>query len=504
MTELNSRPLSSRVAIGALWMVAVRFASRTLGLLSTLVIARILAPADFGLVAMATAFSQSVNAFSEVGVAEALVRHPDEATALYDTAFTMQAIRGLLTAAVVAAAAPFAGHWFGEPRLAPVLLVLAALAALSGFENIAVVEFRRNLRFDVEFALQILPRALQVAVAVAAALLLHSYWALLIALSASKLSRLVATYAVRPHRPRLTLGRWRDLFGFSFWSWACSMASIAWLRSDAFVVTPVLGVAVFGLYSLAWEIGGLPVSEFIAPVATALFPGFAEARRRGDKNALAPMAVVAFLTLLIAPLAIALSAAAGPVVLVLLGPRWLAARPLVAVIAIICAVSPFGWVSASLLSASGRVARYFVVIAFSAAVRVLMLLYAVRGGDVLSVAWWSVASLFFEATVFAIVLRLSGELRLRDGLGGMVRTFLASAVTLAALWASGLGWRDAASTRVLPAIVEGAGIGLVTIAVFAAAIGVIWRLAGAPEGPETRFAGMLRPLIARIGRHRPA
>jgi lipopolysaccharide exporter len=85
--------LTKRATIGAMWMIAVRVASRTLGLVSTLIIARILVPADFGLVAMAAAFSQSVNAFSEVGVAEALVRLPDEATALYDTAFTMQAIR---------------------------------------------------------------------------------------------------------------------------------------------------------------------------------------------------------------------------------------------------------------------------------------------------------------------------------------------------------------------------------------------------------------------------
>ena len=154
---------------------------------------------------MAAAFLQSVNAFSEVGVADALVRHPDEATALYDTAFTMQAIRGLLTAGVVALAAPFAGAWFGEPRLSSVLLILAALTALSGFENIAIVEFRRNLRFDVEIRPAILPRVLQVAVAIVAALLVRSYWALLIAISVSKLSRLVATYMVRPHRPRFTL-----------------------------------------------------------------------------------------------------------------------------------------------------------------------------------------------------------------------------------------------------------------------------------------------------------
>ncbi|MDE2333339.1 MAG: oligosaccharide flippase family protein [Rhodospirillales bacterium] len=489
--------LARRVAVGAVWMVAIRFASRTLGLVSMLVVARILVPADYGLVAVATAFSQSVDAVSEVGLIQALVRHPDDARELYDTAFTLQAIRGCLTAAVVALAAPFAGPWLGDPRLTPILLVLAALAALGGFENVAIAEFRRNLRFGVELVLQILPRVLMVATAITAALIWRSYWALILAMAVSTLARLAATYAVHPHRPRPALGRWRDLAHFSFWTWATSLAGIAWSRSDAFIISPALGAAAFGLYALAWEVGSLPVSELIAPVAGALFPGFAEARRRGEAGALAPLAVVAFLTMLVAPIAIAISAAAGPVVAVLLGPRWLAARPLVAVIASICAVAPFGWVAATLLSASGRVARYFVVVALSAAVRVAMLLHAVQGGDLLAVAWWSVASLVFEALVFAVVLYGASELRLRDGLGGLARTFLASAVTLGAIGASGWGWHAAPAGSAARAFVEGAAIGLSALAVFVATTALLWWGAGRPQGPETRLVAMLRPLFVR-------
>ena len=500
MTAPVPGSLARRVTVGALWMVAVRFSSRTLGLISTLVVARILLPADFGLVAMAIAFSQSVTAFSEVGVGEALVRHPQDATSLYDTAFTMQVIRGFLTAAVVALAAPFAGSWLGEPRLGPIFLVLAALAAVSGFENIAIAEFRRNLRFDVEFALQILPRVLQVAVAIAAALLLHSYWALLIAISVSKLSRLVATYAVHPHRPRFTLRGWRELFGFSFWTWASSLAGIAWTRSEAFIITPALGVAAFGLYSLAWEIGVLPSSEFFAPAIAALFPGFAEARRRGDTETLSPMAVVAFLTMLAVPLAIAVSAAGGPLVTVLLGQRWLAARPLVAITAIYCVVSPFSFIAGTLLSASGKVARFFVVTFVSALVRIAALAYAVRGGDLLVVTWVAVGTIAVEGLVFAAVLRAAGELRLRPHAWALARTLAAGLVSLAVTWSTGWGWHDAASQRVLPAILDGTRVGLLAIAVFSVAVGILWRLAGSPYGPEARALNLLRPLVARITR----
>ena len=508
--ELPPRPsptspsLARQVARGAIWMVAIRFASRTLGLVSTLVLVRILVPADFGVVAMATAFSGSVDALSEVGLREAVIRHPEEAADLYDTAFTIQVARGLFTSAVLALASRFASRWFGEPRLEPILLVLAALAALSGFENIAVAQFWRNFRFGIEFTLQIMPRLLQVATAIGAALLMHSYWALLIGIAVSRLSRLVATYVVHSHRPRFTLGRWRDIVGFSFWIWASSLANQVWQRADAFIIAPVLGAATYGLFSVAWELGRLPVSEFIAPVAASLFPGFAEARRRGNEAALAPMAVVALLTMIAVPLAIATSAAAGPMVYVLLGPRWFAARPLVSVIALSCVCAALPWVSGAVFQVRGQVLRLFFVSVAGAAVRVLMYVHAADGGDVMAFALWALASFGFAATAHAVALRASGQLRLRDGLGCVVRTLLASVVSVAALWATGWGWRAATPASGLVALADGARIGLLVIAVFCVTVGFLWRLAGSPYGPESRLVSVLQPAIARLRGTDPA
>ena len=497
--ESAAPSLGRKVATSAAWMVGLRIASRLLGVLSTLIVARVLVPADFGLVAMATAFSQSVDSFSEIGLRDALIRHAEEGAGLYDAAFTLQALRGAATGLVVAAAAPFVSVWFHEPRLTPILLILAVLAVLSGLENIGVASFRRDFRFDMEFVLQILPRILQVATAIGMALLWHNYWALMIAIAVSKIARLAATYAIHPHRPRFALARWRDLAGFSLWTWFVSIASIAWSRSEAFIVAPALGAAAYGIYAIAWEIGGLPTTELVGPVTAALFPGFAAARRRGDPGALPPMGVVALLMLIMVPLGIAVSAAAGPVVMVLVGPQWSAARPLVAIAAIACAIAPFGWVAHTILYAGGKVARLFVVVGASALIRVAMLLYAVRSGDIRVVTWWVLGSLVAESAIFATVLTLAGELRFGAARAAILRTLLAGAVTLLAVWSTGWGWRDAASSRSLTAFAEGAGIALFAIAVFGVAAMLLWRLAGRPEGPEARVARLALPFAKRLG-----
>ena len=144
--------LIRQTAIGATWMMAWRMVTRFLGLASTLVLARVLMPADFGLVAMATTFGAAVEALSQLGLQDALVRHRD-GERLMDTGFTLQLGRGLATGVVVAASAPAAAWWFTEPRLIPILMILAATSVVAGAENIGIIVFRRDMRFDKQFAL---------------------------------------------------------------------------------------------------------------------------------------------------------------------------------------------------------------------------------------------------------------------------------------------------------------------------------------------------------------
>ncbi len=95
----------ARTALSAGWVIGWRMATRMLGLASTLLLVRILLPEDFGVVALGAAFAQTVDAMSALGTDDALIREREPTRALYDTAFTLNAMRGVLTGIVVAAAA---------------------------------------------------------------------------------------------------------------------------------------------------------------------------------------------------------------------------------------------------------------------------------------------------------------------------------------------------------------------------------------------------------------
>ncbi len=106
-----------------------------------MILARLLDPGDFGLVALASGFAQTVDAVTNLSVHEAIIRERHPQRAMYDTAFTMNLIRGVLTAGLVASTAWPVASFFHEPRLAVVLLALAASNLIGAVENIATADF---------------------------------------------------------------------------------------------------------------------------------------------------------------------------------------------------------------------------------------------------------------------------------------------------------------------------------------------------------------------------
>lgn len=458
--------------------------TRVLGLASTLVLARILVPADFGLLAMASTFAAAIDSLSQLGLQDALVRRISDDRTLFATAFTLQAGRALVTSALIALCAPVASWWFGEPRLMPMLLVLGAGAIVAGLENVGIVEFRREMRFDMQFKLLAVPRLLQVATTIPLAIAMQSYWALMAGIIVAKLARTVMTYIVHPYRPALRIDGWRELAGFSFWTWMTGVVAVVWDRCDPFVVGPVAGTAQLGIYLLAFEVAILPVTELIGPATDALFAGFASAQKQGTASMDRVGRVALMLLMGIVPLIVTISSASGYVVAALLGPKWLQAEPLIAILAWQCVFSPFSYVCGVALVAHGRVRLNFIGNLVASAVKLAALLITVSLTNQLAViAAVTAACVAVESAVFLLLLTRVGHLHLRRLAGGVARITLAAGLTLIAVQQSGFAWQHI-DMPVLPALAGGCLTGCAVAAVYAAALYGIWLISGRPDGPE--------------------
>ena len=326
--------IERRMARSAAWMIGLRLADRSIGLVSVLFLARLLAPADFGLVAMGTVILGALEAVSAFGFEMALIKRQAKDRARWDSAWTLNVIIGAVNAGVMAALAPAAAVFYGEPRVTHVMLVLSASALVSGMRNIGMVEFEQDLRFGPIVVLALVRRVSSFVLTLALAWWYGSYWALLAGMVAGHMIDLLLSYRVSPYRPRFSLVAWRDLFSFSKWLLVNNMLSYAGSRGGDMVVGNRAGAAALGTYSVSLELSNLPTSEMVWPVMRAVFPGYAMMSSDPQRLAQGFLKVFSIVVLFALPAAAGIALLAEPIVAVLLGAKWSAAVPLIQVLAI--------------------------------------------------------------------------------------------------------------------------------------------------------------------------
>ena len=479
-----------RTVRGAVWVMAWRLGMRVLGLVSTLVLVRLIRPADFGIIALATSFMQTIDDMLTLGTEEGVIREATPGRSFYDTAFTLNLLRGLSVTVLVGALAYPAARFFEDPRLGPVLLFVACLPVLDGVSNIGAVDFRRDLAFHKEFAIMVLPKLGGMIAGITSAVLLHSYVALLYGMGVNRGLRVVMSYVMHPYRPRLSLKAWRGLAGYSAWTWVLSLAVLVRDRSDSLLLGRLMNTAAVEFYSVGAEVAALPTTELIEPLGRAAFAGFAAGRRQEADVGETFLRLIGSAALLTLPAGVGLSLVAAPLVGLAFGPGWEQAVPVLRILALSFTVMVFGHLSLLLLSAHALMGRLVGIGAAGAVVRVGLLGLLIPGfaltGAAVAVA---VAVVLEQALTIALALRRFGV-----GVGALAgrvwRPVVSAAAMAVVVAGSGLGWSDETGVVGLVEAVAGGAAGYVGVLVGS------WVLAGRPVGAET---DVLR-LLGRFGR----
>jgi len=494
----------ARTASGAGWIIGFRLITRLLGVASTLTLVRLLGPGDFGLVALAGTLAQTVDALANLSPHEAIVRERAPNRAMYDTAFTMSFLRGLLTAAIIAALCRPAAAFFHEPRMAPVLLALALATLIGSLENIACADFMRSFAFDKEFRLWTIPRVFQVIATVGFALLWHSYWALVCGIITGRALRTALSYWMRPYWPRPTLVAWRRITGFTVWTWGIAMVNMVRDRIDTVLVGRFFSTAQLGVYAVGGEIAALPTSELVDPLCRACFPGFSQLRHSGLGVAEAYVRLLAATALLVLPAGVGIAMVADPLVRLAFGPAWLAAIPLIQVFGISATLAAFGNISTTLFSAFAMLRISFAITLSGAVLRTLLLLLFLPGRPLLTAAILLAAvGVGEQVATITIATRRFGVPPIALVRAAWRSVLAAATMGLTLVWL-GLGMVAAPAAPWLHLL----GTAAAGVPIYAAVLALAWLAAGRPAGPERDLlalaAGVLRWLRARLRPHRLA
>ncbi len=487
--------LGRQMAKGAVWMVTARMTDRLIGMMSTIVLVRLLLPADFGLVSMAMSVIAMLEVLGGFSFDVVLIQKQDAERRHYDTAWTFNILVGAASAVVLLLVAAPAAWFFEEPRLRLVVTCLAALPFATGFENVGTVEFRKQLQFDKEFKFIFAKKLASFVVVVPLAVAFRNYWALVIGVITGRLAGVVLSYLLQPYRPRMSLAARHELFDFSKWLMLNNITQFLLQRAPDIIIGKISGPGGLGLFNVSHEIAYMPSNELVAPINRAVFPGYA--RKSGSLETLRKgfLDVMSVIGLFMIPAAIGMFVTAELLVPVVLGQKWLGAEPLIRLLAIAGLLFAFQTNPTYVYFALGkpRVVSMLTIL-YVILLQPLMVFATHRAGP-LGAAWAYVGTAAVVLPItYGILLR-----ELRMGIGPLFARFWRPVTA-----AGAMGVAAHALVRHVSRHPSGTGVRLgelllvvVTgVVVYVVSIAALWRWSGGGEGGEGFVWAWLRPKLA--------
>jgi O-antigen/teichoic acid export membrane protein len=277
--------IKARASRGLAWTFGSNFVVK-LGLFGkSVVIARILFPEDLGLLGAALLVSGVIELFSRTGFEEAIVQKSENPDGYLNSIWTFNLIRGLLLFVLTVLVAPAAGWVFKDPRVVPVVIVIAVNFIFASVANPAVVLRRRELKMFEWNVYRVSGPAVEIIVGIVALWWLRSVWGLVVGILANGAFSTAVSFAVSRRKPKLQL-EWRkirELFGFGKHVLGSGILVYLITQGDNLVVGRVAGIAALGLYKLAYGFANAPVTAVTHVLGDVLFPAYS--RLQDDKRA---------------------------------------------------------------------------------------------------------------------------------------------------------------------------------------------------------------------------
>ena len=458
------------------------------------ILARLVSPADFGVVSAALVVIGFSAIVSQLGLGPALVQRPDLEPRHVDTAFTASILFGLLLGAALWVMAPAAAGFFRTAGVAPVLRALAWVFPLQGLGTAAESLARRDLRF--RWLAMLDAKAYGVGygiVGVGLALAGWGVWALVAGQIAEAVFR--SAVLLRSRRPRIrpTLER-RALGELMYFGSGFTVAKIAnffAVNGDNLVVGRMLGPAALGLYGRAYQLMSAPAASFGTVLDNALFPAMARVQRDLPRLRMAYRHGIALVAVVVLPVTATLFLLAPEFIHVVLGPRWTAVVLPFQVLAAGMVLHTTSKLGDSLVRATGAVyRRAWRQVVFAALVIV---------GSVIGQRWGIVgvacAAMFALSVNFLLMAQLSvsmAEMPWRDFWGAHLPALLVAAASAPIAWAMATALRH----QELPPLVVLSGAGGMALAV---ALVLVWRFPQLFLGRDVRWMlDTLRGMVPRL------
>lgn len=330
----SARSLTQRTLGSLAWNTTSRVVSQIVQFAITATLARLLMPAEFGLVAMFAVFTGFAVIFVDLGLSSALVQRKEVEERHLSSAFWLNVGAGVAVAAVIASLSPAIAAFYGQPRLVALTVVASANFVLGAPSIVQLALLKRALNFRRLAVIDVTSTTVAGILAIAAATAGLGVWSLVLASLASTASRSTLLWSSTGWRPRRVVDRAavRELWGFSGHLLGFMSINYWSANADNLLIGRFIGVGQLGIYARAYSVMMLPISQISGATTVVMFPALSGIQGDRERVKTAYLRASRLISLVSFPTFVGLIVVADHFIVAAYGNRWSAAVPLLRVL----------------------------------------------------------------------------------------------------------------------------------------------------------------------------
>jgi O-antigen/teichoic acid export membrane protein len=380
--------LSRKTIAGLGWSLGTQVLSQGSRFLISVILARLVAPADFGLLGMVLVFTGFAGLFGDFGFGQSLIQREKIEERHRSSVFWLSMAIGFLLAGITVVAAPLTGHFYREPRLVPVMMLIAVSFPLGSLSIVQKALLSRDMKFRALGLIDVATTVISGLAAILLALRGFGVWCLVWQQILSCVGVVIGVWWMLGWRPHLTFDRGAvaELFGFSANLTGFSVANYWFRNADNLLIGRYFGSAPLGIYSRAYNLMLLPLSQVTWVVAGVMFPALS--KLQNDKMRVKDIYIrmVGIIGLITFPMMLGLLVVADHFVLALYGPAWAEVIPVLRIFCILGMAQAISSTVGLIFQSQGRTDWMFWWGSFSGGLSIVGIMIGVWMGSLAAIA----------------------------------------------------------------------------------------------------------------------
>ncbi len=353
---ITNNQIKTAVIRGAVWNYSTFIGSKGLVFVTTIILARLLSPEDFGLLALGMIAISYLDTIDNLGVADAMIQRQNDVERAYNAAFVINLITGLVLTIAGFLLSPLVATFFKEPRVAPILQVLSLSFLISGIGQLLESRFRKQLDFRSKFIAEVGKAVIKGIVSIVLALTGFGVWSLIWGQVAGTFSSTLLYWLRERWIPRINFDFqiMRSLFGFGSQMIMVEILGMIHKNIDYLIVGYLLGSEQLGYYTMGFRLPELVIINVCYIFGQTLFPAYSKLQDQKDNLRAGYLQTIQYLSLITIPAGMLMYLIASDFVLFFYGDKWETSIKIVQVLSIYALIYSLSYNAGDIYKATGR------------------------------------------------------------------------------------------------------------------------------------------------------